>query len=591
MDIKITNTQIETDSNVIKVIKFVDVSIEKDQIVVVVNNMRKVFIGKEDNLYINGALITGTLADKVKSFPDDFFVEAPGEGGTQITYKHPNGDAEYAGSGAYPQNGLAMYIPAQDKEYQFNQLQAKVARQNTDGELFVSIYFKTGGGFGPSVIPSSLTLATPEFSFQVNTTVETKTINVPEIITVPIGYIVLACFYTKTSEQPIIKYWNTLIQNRLTFFLSTSTNYSTILNEEWYQSGGSYYAVPLITLLNKNYASNEYVESVMPLPFTRLPFTKNIPVAQGRELNIWKALSKQALLFTSTVGEHRERCYRLSASAVANTALSVTEIGVNKSYTNAITLKVVSSSTSVTSKQILVIGDSLIAANTIVNELSTLLGNNGTNLFLGTQGTPTHHEGRSGWTFSGFTTSNGGQNPFWDGTKVNFKNYMSVNSNFGGTDTIDICYIQLGINDVYGNTSLSTIIANAKILIAALRADYPSCKIILGIPPISCGTQDGFGKNYGAATNLLTYENAMKAYWSEAILQFDESRYNAAVTVCQSGLWVDRDYGYPKETVDVSARDSADQVSVFSNALHPNTSGYNQIADAVYSHILSLYAA
>ena len=81
MDIKITNTQIETDSNVIKVIKFVDVSIEKDQIVVVVNNMRKVFIGKEDNLYINGALITGTLADKVKSFPDDFFVEAPGEGG------------------------------------------------------------------------------------------------------------------------------------------------------------------------------------------------------------------------------------------------------------------------------------------------------------------------------------------------------------------------------------------------------------------------------------------------------------------------------------------------------------------------------
>jgi hypothetical protein len=81
MDIKITGTEIQTDSNVIKVIKFVDVSIEKDQIAVVVNNMRKVFIGKDDNLYINGALATGTLADKVKSFPDDFFVEAPSEGG------------------------------------------------------------------------------------------------------------------------------------------------------------------------------------------------------------------------------------------------------------------------------------------------------------------------------------------------------------------------------------------------------------------------------------------------------------------------------------------------------------------------------
>lgn len=104
MDIKITNTQIETDSNVIKVIKFVDVSIEKDQIVVVVNNMRKVFIGKEDNLYINGALITGTLADKVKSFPDDFFVEAPGEGGggygitplyTEDAIEKPDGNSVY----------------------------------------------------------------------------------------------------------------------------------------------------------------------------------------------------------------------------------------------------------------------------------------------------------------------------------------------------------------------------------------------------------------------------------------------------------------------------------------------------------------
>ena len=509
------------------------------------------------------------------------------ESNTQITYKHTNGDSEYVGDKTYYKYGMYIMINVQENEYEFNQIKCKLCRNGSLGNVYVSIYLKSGN-ITTGITPSSLTLAIPEVTVANIDAVSnvTRTINLPQTISVSNTQSVLVCFYTKEAEKVGMRIWTSDATNRLRLLFSTSTNYLGILDQSWSLAGTSFSSVPLIALMNRDYATKEYVDSITPIPYTKLSFTKSINVAQGRELNIWKALSKQTLLFTSTVGEHRERCYRLAASTVANTALSVIETGVNKSYSSVLTLKVVSSSTAVTGKQILVIGDSLIAANTIVNELSTLLGNNGTNLFLGTQGTPTHHEGRSGWTFSGFTTSNGGQNPFWDGTKVNFKNYMSVNNNFGGTDNIDICYIQLGINDVYGNTSLSTIIANAKILIAALRSDYPSCKIILGIPPISCSTQDGFGKNYGAATNMLTYENNMKEYWSEAILQYDEARYNAAVTVCQSGLWVDRDYGYPKETVNVSARDSADQVSVFSNALHPNTSGYTQIADAVYSHIL-----
>lgn len=545
----------------------------------------------KDTLQISGATVSGTLEEKaqaLRNYFKDFFVEAPGAGGAEITYKHPSGDSEYVGSGNYSQNGLGLYIPPQEKEYQFNQLKAKVARETSYGELFVSIFLATGN-LSSNITPSSLTQAIPQFSIQTNTLPETKTIDVPDIITVPVGYNVVVCFYTKSAERVTLRYWNTDVADRLLFYLCVSSNNGTILNDTWGKSGGSYLGVPLIAVLDKNYATKNYVNSVMPTPFTKLSFTKNIAVAQGRELNIWKALSRQDLLFNSTVGEHKERSYRLAAGSVANTALNIIETGVNKSYNSSLALKVVSSSTAVTGKQILVIGDSLIAANTTVEELSTLLSGNGTNRFLGTQGNTVKHEGRGGWTFADYTTSGGGSNPFWDGTKINFKNYMSTNSNFGGTDTIDVCYIQLGINDIYGNIALATIIANAKLLIAALRTDYPACKIILGIPPISCD-QDGFGANYGAAKNMLDFENAMKSYWSEAISQFDESRYNSAVSVCQSGLWVDRNYGYQTASVAISAR-VATTVNQHSNALHPNVSGYQQIADAVYSHILSLYAA
>lgn len=181
-------------------------------------------------------------------------------------------------------------------------------------------------------------------------------------------------------------------------------------------------------------------------------------------------------------------------------------------------------------------------------------------------------------------------NPFWDGTKLNFKQYMSDNSNFGGTDTIDFALIQLGINDIFSGVvtqgDVDTVIQNAKDLLAGIlnaTYGYPACKIILALSPIGGDTQDGFAANYGAF-DVSQYERNMRLLWESMITNFDVGIYSAQVRLSINGLMVDRHYGYALTAENISARVTT-QYDAHTNGVHPAASGYYQCADAFYSSI------
>lgn len=349
------------------------------------------------------------------------------------------------------------------------------------------------------------------------------------------------------------------------------------------------------------------IGSTVNLAFNqRIAIPSNIYCAVGRELNIWYDSIlhsfgddvKVNFSCSSTYAASKERCFRYTPLATETSTVTITVR--NRAYnlltTKTFTLNAVSKTNGGgATKQFLFIGDSLTSQGVYPTEFAALFTADGglTPYFLGTQGSsPSRHEGRPGWTYGDFVISG---SPFWDATnsRLDFQAYMSTNSNFSGSNAIDYSIIQLGINEVLSassNSAIETAITNAKTLVDGIlhsTRGYPTCKIIICIPPICCNTHNGFAVNYGATKNKEQYEYYMRYLWEQLIANFETSVYSSNVSLNATGLWIDRTNGYNLSDTNISARNTI-QVSEHTNAVHPVASGHNQIVDAIYSRVRGL---
>lgn len=345
-------------------------------------------------------------------------------------------------------------------------------------------------------------------------------------------------------------------------------------------------------------------------PTIRFAIPSTIYIPLSRELNIWNDALVLAygnnvnVNYTCNVGYSKERGFRYTPSGTRTDTLTIKAMDQNNNVLDQkiITINSVAKNNGSGTKQILVIGDSLIVAsngsttNIPVTELRTLINNDGgfTPLFLGTQGSsPNLHEGYGGYSYSNFI---GTSSPFYDGTRINFKNWMSTHSYFGGSDIIDFVVIQLGVNDVSSLlvetplyikvNGIVTIINNIKTLVDSIldaTYGYPSAKIILNLPPISGNTKDGYAA-IGSGDTKQNRELLIRMLWEKMIEEFDENTYSAQIRLGISGLMVDRTYGYQRSLANVSARETSQSYEHI-NSVHPYDSGYKQIADAFYSAI------
>ena len=96
---------------------------------------------------------------------------------------------------------------------------------------------------------------------------------------------------------------------------------------------------------------------------------------------------------------------------------------------------------------------------------------------------------------------------------------------------------------------------------------------------------DGFSSHFNGYVTLLQeympFRNRMLELYELIIKEFDNNKYSNNVYVCNSGQMIDRIYGYPYETLPVSSR-SEETIMVHTDSVHPNVSGYKQMADAYF---------
>ena len=184
-----------------------------------------------------------------------------------------------------------------------------------------------------------------------------------------------------------------------------------------------------------------------------------------------------------------------------------------------------------------------------------------------------------------------GANLLWDSTnnRINFKKYCTVNASMTDDENLDYLVLLLTWNQLPASEDIadwSEIIGYIEDMLDAIHIDYPTCKVkMMGIqfPYIdsfvaTTNNQHTFATiRRNAFMNKLYQEICNREEYSDYVefvnisAQFD-SQYN--MDLITSG-------GNTREK-DVNTRNSHFKEMFVGNTVHPGTTGYMQIADAIY---------
>lgn len=176
-------------------------------------------------------------------------------------------------------------------------------------------------------------------------------------------------------------------------------------------------------------------------------------------------------------------------------------------------------------------------------------------------------------------------NPFWFSGAVNFAQYLSTNS----IATPDWVFIQLGINDVFAQVSDSaaSTLADTKftsldILINSIKAADANVKIGVVIPPPPAATQDAFGANYLSGESRWRHKRNILIWARQLLIKYQAQEANR-IYVVPANLNIDCVNNFPVGAASAVNSRNTTTVVRQSNGVHPATSGYQQLGDAIWS--------
>lgn len=296
-----------------------------------------------------------------------------------------------------------------------------------------------------------------------------------------------------------------------------------------------------------------------------------VALAEGRQILDFSSITSSQTIY------HKMFLYDSSSQLVMDKSISFI---INQIPSNPSSIK-----------NILCLGDSLTDAGVWSSEFARRLTTSGTNPtcyslsnynFIGTQlENGYRNEGHSGlswedYTYNPLSTTYGRPevttNVFWNSStsKLDFKKYMTDN---GFSGNIDYLVVLLGWNDYLAlNRSVSTIGTTCKLFLDALHTDYPNCKVLL------CGIEASIEKSYKKfCFDLNTeYETICK-----------NSLYSSWVKFVNIASQFDVRYGMQTDTRKVNLR-STELETYVKDLIHPNTLGYNMIADNILRNFINI---
>lgn len=156
-----------------------------------------------------------------------------------------------------------------------------------------------------------------------------------------------------------------------------------------------------------------------------------------------------------------------------------------------------------------------------------------------------------------------------------------------GLGGADVLLIDLGINDSRGavltDAEQLQRIARAKALCTAFLSYKPAGKVVIALPK-SCASMRSI--YVGAAATYAAYRLNIHRLRELLIEHFDSGKFSAAVSLCGSGLMMDRYFGYPRTTTAVAGR-YVETREEHTDQLHPRAEGYRQVGDAFTGAVIA----
>lgn len=297
-------------------------------------------------------------------------------------------------------------------------------------------------------------------------------------------------------------------------------------------------------------------------------------------------------------GKQFPRYYEFTPSSAGTKTFTISLYDTynNLLATNSCTVNIVAAKTTLTTTKVLSTGDSLTDADVWTEEFRRMIVESGgtpvglglSNFTpIGTQGVaPNLNEGYGGKNWAFFI---GNTSPFWNSgtSQLDFANYVSVN----GFGTIDYNYILLTWNGIANildpkknAADHADLIADAKVYIDQLHSDFPSCKVrLMGIQLPSLN--GGLGENYGDANatlgnyyNLVQTVNGLNLAYQELA---NDVSYSSFVEFVNVSTQFDNENNMPTVDEPVNTRNATTEKRG-ANGVHPDTSGYLQIADVAF---------
>lgn len=188
--------------------------------------------------------------------------------------------------------------------------------------------------------------------------------------------------------------------------------------------------------------------------------------------------------------------------------------------------------------------------------------------------------------FSSVTGSSG--NPFWFDGALDFGRYISSNS----LATPDVVIVHLGVNDSFGRTTDTEVVTAANAAFAKLDNLIDNIKIknpamiVAVVAPNTYADQDSYGFNYGCNyTSWRTIRNMV--LWNKELYKYYGAKEAQKVYPLAAGLNVDTVNNFPTTTRTVNSHNDT-VITVQNNSVHPASSGYKQIGDAMFAFIKSV---
>lgn len=206
-------------------------------------------------------------------------------------------------------------------------------------------------------------------------------------------------------------------------------------------------------------------------------------------------------------------------------------------------------------------------------------------------GTLTKDAGTGDATISFSASSNVPGNPFWIGGQINFPAYLAQYS----FATPDWVIIQLGINDVFGQSSDAGAISLATSyfnqldgLITSIKAAGAGVKVGLMIPSPPSYDQDSFALSEALNTTRYRFKRNI-VLWAKTLIAKYAAQEANRVYVIPSNVNLDVVNNMHRAGSTLVNSRSTVYVTRQSNAVHPAAEGYRQLGDAVWA-FLKYYA-